>query len=227
MRILKSLTAVFLVLPLFLLSGCSDEELIADILVYENDFEDMDITGINGAEFLNFDQSIVIGRYNNDGFRLSLNDIPEHDFLYISFDLLLHDTWDGNTNGFDPDFPDLWTMEFNKDLNIRGTIQPKLQTTFSNGPCDSQLCLTQSYPQSYPHIFNPKSGFDAFTWGACERWWSQTGTSIVKIQRTYPHKDKALIIDFYDSLYQPNVTSPECDESWSLDNLVVRALIVE
>jgi len=42
------------------------------------------------------------------------------------------------------------------------------------------------------------------------------------IQKGFEHSDNALLIRFYDQLYQPNATDEKCDESWSLDNLKVR-----
>ncbi len=207
--------------------GCSKDELVADVIIYSNDFESSDLTGLSGARIFRFDESNVLGNYNNDGFVLSLNDIPEHQYVHISFDLLLHDSWDGNANGFEPDFPDLWIMELNRGLNLKRTDSPKFETTFSNGPCDSQLCLYQSYPNNYPFLEPPKTGVSYFTWGICHFQFSQSGTMVINIQKTYAHTDKALTIDFYDQLYQPNAFDAKCDESWSLDNLQIRALKVK
>lgn len=223
----KFLLISFNIILISILTGCKEEELVADILLYENDFEAGDLSSLTGARVFRFDESNVLGNYNNEGFRLSLNEIPEHQYIHVSFDLLLHDSWDGNTNGFENDFPDLWIMEFNKDLNLKRTDYPKFETTFSNGPCDSELCLYQSYPNNYPFLSPPKVGTSYFTWGTCHFQFSQAGTMVINIQKTYPHNDKALTIDFYDRLYQPNVPDAKCDESWSLDNLKVSALIVE
>lgn len=218
---------ITLVISLFISSGCGREELNADYLIYNNDFENSDLTHLTGAKIFRFDENNILGNYNNEGFRLALNKIPEHDYIHISFDLYLHDSWDGNTNGVTPDFPDLWIMELDRDLNLKRADSHRFETTFSNGPCDSELCLYQSYPNNYPFLADPKTGTSFFTWGTCHYQSSQSGTMVINIQKTYPHSSNALTIDFYDRLYQPNVPNAKCDESWSLDNLQIRALTVK
>ncbi|MGW8122601.1 hypothetical protein ACV07N_08055 [Roseivirga echinicomitans] len=220
-----SYLAIFLMFSLF--TGCIKEELEADFLIYENDFETNKIEGLTGERIHFFNGSNVIGNYNNDGFQLHLNDIPDHNYIHISFDLLLHDSWDGNGNGFENDFPDLWGFAINPDINLNKSDQYKFETTFSNTPCDSELCPWQSYPNNYPFLSIPKKGLKAKAPGLClfsNRW---DGTTVYRIQKTFRHTDKAIAIDFYDRLYQPNAPDEKCDESWSLDNLTVRALSIK
>ena len=57
------------------------------------------------------------------------------------------------------------------------------------------------------------------------------GTStLYKIEKGFRHSGNAVVIKFYDELYQPNaidkdgVVQSKCDESWSLDNLKVRVI---
>ena len=223
----KRVTTVIAIIGLAVLLGCSKEELTSDLEIYFNDFESQNLEGITGGSIIDFNGSQVIGNYNYDGFRLHLNDLPKHKYIYISFELLLHDSWDGNTNDLEPEAPDLWVMDLNPDLNIQGVSEYKFETTFSNGPCDSQLCLYQSYPNIYPFLAKPKTGLSQFAPGLCHFANQNNGTSIMRIQKTYPHTDRALIVDFYDRLYQSNVFDPKCDESWSMDNLSVRVLTVK
>lgn len=222
---MKTVQAPFLfTLIAFLVFSCGQEELVDNIEVYFNDFDNGNLPSIQGGFIMEYNGSNVIGNYNNSGFQLSLTGLPDHDFIVVSFDLNIHDTWDGNANGFEPDFPDTWVMEFNKGIALDRTSNPKFETTFSNGPCDSQLCLWQSYPEIFPFVSGPQTGVDALGPGLCLLASSQTGTSIYRIQKTFRHEDATLLIDFYDKLYQPNVQSALCDESWSMDNLMVRAL---
>jgi hypothetical protein len=207
--------------------ACSKEELTSDIEVYFNDFENNELSEITGGRIIEFDGQHVNGNFNNDGFQLHLNNLPDHEYVFISFDLLIHDTWDGNFNGFDDDYPDSWTMDINSNINLNKVDDMKFTTTFSNTPCDSELCLWQSYPSAYPFLSGPQSGRTGTAPGMCV-WSDRTnGTSVYRVQKTYEHKDKALFIDFYDRLYQPNVPSAKCDESWSLDNLMIRTLIID
>ena len=71
---------------------------------------------IDGAQLMTFNNTNVLGNYNNDGFTLNLNNIGPHDLIYISFDLYIHDSWDGNFNNFDPDQPDAWFIELSSDV---------------------------------------------------------------------------------------------------------------
>ncbi len=219
----KHLFPILLFISLF---ACSGEELTSNIVVYSNNFESNDLSDITGGRIITYLGSNVIGNYNNDGFRLHLNDLPDHDYIYVSFDLLLHDSWDGNFNGFDPDVPDLWVMELDPGLNS-GANEFKFETTFSNGPCDSALCLWQSFPNSYPFSAKPRSAVSWKGRGLCSSFDNNQGTSVVRIEQTYRRTGQALVITFYDKLFQPNRVDGKCDESWSMDNLVVRALSTE
>ena len=51
-----------------------------------------------------------------------------------------------------------------------------------------------------------------------------------KIEKNFSSSGKAIILRFYDELYQPNaidkdgVPQQKCDESWSIDNLKIRVV---
>lgn len=217
----------YLLVSILALVACGREELEFDLIVYENNFEESSLEKITGGYIMDFQGSKVIGNFNNDGFRLSINDLPKHSSIFVSFDLLLHDSWDGNTNGLDPERPDIWFMDLNPLIPDSSPDDLRFETTFSNGVCDSQLCQVQSYPQQYPFSASPKSGVYKLLPGLCLNSNSPDGTTVVRIQKTFQHKDRSLVIDFRDQLYQTNSSDPKCDESWSLDNLEVRALIIK
>ena len=87
--------------------------MIRNELVYENDFENFNLNEIDGGGITIFNNTNVLGDFNNDGFTLFLENIGEHDYVFVSFDLYIHGSWDGNSNGFDQnDKPDKWIMEF-------------------------------------------------------------------------------------------------------------------
>ena len=75
-------------------------EMIKNEVVYENDFESLKLDNIDGGKIMKFNKTNVLGDYNNDGFTLFLENIGDHDYVFISFDLYIHGTWDGNFNGF-------------------------------------------------------------------------------------------------------------------------------
>jgi hypothetical protein len=192
-------------------------------LIYNNDFESGDLNAIDGAQLMTFNNTTVLGNYNNDGFTLNLNNIGNHDLIYISFDLYIHDSWDGNFNNLDPDQPDTWIIELrtNIDTNILSNVW---ETSFSNSVCNPLFCLYQSYPNVYPINNSPREGSTQIYPGLCSLGSEFDGTTLYTIEKSYEHTGDALQILFYDRLYQPNTVDEKCDESWSLDNLKIRII---
>ena len=221
-----------LLLACFTLYTCDYPELESDIVIYENDFESNDLANIDGGVITNYDNRNLLGYYNKDGFTVHLNEIPEHDYIFVSFDLYIHGTWDGNFNGFpENDKPDKWIMELRPDMDLYQNDEfDRFETTFSNSPCYSNWCRRQSYPNSFPAENNPHSGANKINLErTCSGYWGGP-TSLYKIEKSFSHKGRALIIKFFDELYQPNaidykgISAELCDESWSLDNLKIRAI---
>ncbi len=230
----KRLTNLLKILILlFIIDSCSYPEIIRDELIYENDFENNDLSEIDGGGFSKFNNTTVLGDFNNDGFTLHLNNVGDHEYVFVSFDLYIHGSWDGNFNGFDTnDKADKWIMEYRPDMDLfKDTSVDKFVTTFSNSPCFSNYCLRQSYPENYPYENNPKTGsFKTDLSRKCENNFFGGKTSLYKIERSFKSSGDAVVIRFYDELYQPNavdkdgVVQSKCDESWSLDNLKVRVI---
>ena len=221
-------------LSVFLIIGsCSYPEMIRNELVYENDFENRVSTKIDGANFSVFNNSTVLGDFNNDGFTLFLNDIGDHDYVFISFDLYIHGSWDGNFNGFkENDKPDKWVMEFNPNMDLfKDNSADNFTTTFSNSPCFTNYCLRQSYPEKFPFENNPKTGSAKVDLDSkCILNFFGGSTTLYQLEKGFKSNGNNLVIRFYDELYQPNaidndgIPQQKCDESWSLDNLRVRVI---
>ena len=225
----------FLVLFFFILliNSCSYPEMIRNELVYENNFENNDLSNIDGGDIMNFNETNVIGNFNNDGFTLFLEDIGNHDYVFISLDLYIHGSWDGNFNGFkENDRPDKWVIEFKPDMDLyKDPSSDNFTTTFSNSPCWSNYCLRQSYPESYPFENNPKTGiFKENLPKLCKESFFGGKTSLYQIEKGFKSAGNNIVVRFYDELYQPNAIDQygelqqKCDESWSLDNLKVRVI---
>ena len=212
-----------------LLTGCSNNQIISEVEVYFNDFESNDYTGISGVWISDFNRSKVMGNFNNKGFQLSLPNIPDHNYIVVEFDLYIHDSWDGNSNELNPPGTDhdAWIMEFDPDENIKASERILFETTFSNGLCIPGFCHSQSYPQGFP--FPNEARQDATSSnlpGRCLWKTSPNGSSMYKIVKMFLHNRSKSVIHFYDRLIQPDSFNPECDESWSLDNLKVTALTI-
>ena len=229
MRNLKRQSLLFLVILACSFCLSCENDITGVIVVYSNDFEANDLTNISGGELMSFEDTQVLGNYNNNGFTLRLNGLPKHEFISVSFDLYIHDTWDGNFNGLEPDFPDTWTMELNAGI-ATATVHDfqKFETTFSNSVCNAVYCLRQSYPNNFPFHRGPRTGAsNAVLPGLCALADVDQGTSLYNIEKTFRHDDPAMTLSFYDQLFQSNTDNPKCDESWSLDNLTVRAITID
>ncbi len=223
-----------LLLFFILINSCNYPELSRDELIYDNDFESNDFSNIDGNSTFKFNgNNTVLGDYNNDGFTLHLDNTGDHDYIFISFDLYIHGTWDGNFNGFpNDDKPDKWIMELDPSMDLfKDTSNDKFVTTFSNSPCFSNYCFRQSYPETYPFENNPKSGSSSTDLPkVCTDNFFGDKTTLYKIEKGFRHSGNAVIVRFYDELYQPNAidkngaVQSKCDESWSIDNLKVRAI---
>ena len=225
----------YILLLMFLINyiSCGYPKISRDDLVYDNDFELENLSEIDGGTTSIYNNSTVLGNFNNDGFTLHLKDTGDHDYVFISFDLYIHGTWDGNFNGFpENDKPDKWIMELDPEMDlIKDNSIDKFITTFSNSPCFSNYCLRQSYPENYPFENNPKTGAQSVNLPKkCTNSFYGSETSLYKIEKVFQHSGSAVVIRFYDELYQPNaiddfgVNQSKCDESWSLDNLKVRVI---
>ncbi len=217
----------------FLINSCSYPEMVRNELVYENNFESSNLNNIDGGGIIEFNGTNVIGNFNNDGFNLFLENIGDHDYVFISFDLYIHGSWDGNLNGFpENDKPDKWIMEFKPDMSLfKDPSSNNFITTFSNSSCWPNYCLRQSYPESYPFENNPKTGhYVSDLDEVCTSNFFGDKTTLYQLEKGFKSSGNNIVIRFYDELYQPNaidkdgIPQQKCDESWSIDNLKIRVV---
>ncbi|RZK40541.1 MAG: hypothetical protein EOO90_14795 [Pedobacter sp.] len=209
---------ISILLICFFLASCA-KEVKNEQQVYFNDFEGQNTNGISNAVTENYNGTTVLGRYNASGFDLSLSDLPAHKLVEISFDLYIHDSWDGNKNSKGIDGPDLWKMIVDGNLYVNAT--------FSNEDCDnSGFCPPQSYPSDYPNANqNPKAGAaNPNLPGVCNLAGKVGGTTLYKITKTIEHSKASLLMQCRDQLIQTNTPDPKCDESWSIDNLSIKVI---
>jgi hypothetical protein len=161
-----------------------------------------------------------MGNYNNDQFNLLLDDLPEHVLIDVSFDLYIHDSWEGNQQFNDyENGPDIWQFKVDNKTYI--------STTFSNIDCSpGNFCAPQAYPSDYPNNNNnPKSGaINRDLPGFCRYVNKPNGSTLYQIHKSISHSDKRLLIQCLDQLKQSNVTDKLCDESWSVDNIIIKVI---
>ena len=216
---------VLLAILIFNLISC-ENVIDEDIIIYSNDFEDGDGRDITNARFSEFNNSMVLGNFNNQEFQLNLNDIPRHDFIWVEFDLIIHDTWDGNVRS--DHGPDKWFLEMSSNDNDKNPFEFKFETTFSNSVCNASFCHFQSYPQPFPTNSNfPRTGVVASANGLCADGNNPEGSSIFRISEVISHSESYLSLRCYDRLVSSSlVDDPSCDESWSIDNILIRAISI-
>jgi hypothetical protein len=185
--------------------------------LYSNNFEAGNLKGIaiynyygvvNDNKIFTYNGSKVLGRFNNNTIQLQLDNVPDHDYLRIEFDLYTHDAWDGNTT---TGHPALWGMRVNGAQIIT--------SSFSN---------IAGMPQSYPYFLDsgntePARGNAADTSlpGVCSLKDKANGTSRYHIQQTLVHSDNTILLQLNDALYP---FMEDCSKSWSIDNLIISVL---
>lgn len=190
--------------------------------IYFNNFENDNLSNISGGKFYSYNQTKMLGNYNKDGFVFYMNQLPAHQMVEVSFDLYIHDSWDGNQLGNGIDGPDIWALYVDE--------VPYIYTTFSNNSCFyGPFCPPQSYPGNYPQNYhNPKTG--AYQTGlppTCNYAHLPYGSTIYKIKKTVVHQSGQLTVSCRDQLIQTNAEDPLCDESWSIDNLKISLINYE
>jgi hypothetical protein len=176
----------------------------ADATIYVNDFESamgpewssssVSTTPLGGRKFL--------GQFANNTVNLSLAALPEHQFIEVSFDLFVIQSWDGNDVFFGPDI---------FDFRLTGSPTPLLRTTFSN-----LNGINQAYPGTHPGGDNaPRSGAaENNTLG-----YGSPGDSVYRLTFSVPHTASSIAFSFMGQQLQG-----VGDESWGVDNVVVKAI---
>jgi serine/threonine protein kinase len=183
---------------------------------YVNDFE-----GSAGPEWSKNKTSrsptgrSFLGDFGNETVRLTLQNLPSHSTVRLSFDLYILRSWDGNGPPQNTNGPDLWT------LDVPG-IRTLLRTTFCNAtpvdtntPTNVEVCR-QAYPDVYGgQTHPPRDGADEInTLGYL--FTNVTMDSVYNLSFSFSHTGPSLTLDFSAEKLQPLD-----DESWGLDNVEV------
>lgn len=209
-----------IIVLLISLSASCKKDVKSETVVYTNDFESGDVKNIVNGTITSFNGTHVLGRYNSESFSLTVPNLPKHNLVEVSFDLYIHDSWNGNSLNSGIYGPDLWSLLIDGNSYIH--------TSFSNSNCGTGpgvFCPPQSYPDNYLNSYhNPKSGaFNTNLPGACSLAGSPNGTTEYKITKTISHNDATLVLQCVGDLV--NLTSdPKCEKSWSVDNINIKVI---
>lgn len=190
-----------------------------EVNIYENDFESGSVVGISDGKVSPFNHGTVLGRFNSESFTLFLDNLPDHDMIKVTFNLNIHDSWDGNQA--EVGGPDIWEFLIDDETYLR--------TTFSNANCPAgTFCPPQSYPMNYPNSNNgPRTGAYMIDLPKACPFSNDYGTSTYRIEKTIRHSGKGLKIVCRDRLIQTNTDNRLCDESWSVDDIKIRAISLQ
>lgn len=217
-NMLKSTASVLILVSFFAFSSCTDT-LESEAVVYYNDFSDLNLAGFYNARLQIFQNDTIVGYYHNEEVGLKVDNLPTHNLLKITLDILIHDTWDGNPDD-GVSGPDFWF--FGVD-NIE-----VFRTTFSNTPCESTYCLYQSYPDSYFRQNRPKTGATQTNLpGLCLYGAFNNYTTRYSITKIIDHSNSSVDIYMNSDLKADNSPDPFCDESWSLAAVKIEALTLK
>ncbi len=201
----------------FLLLGTVScvESVENQVQIYNNNFSKLDLANFENGRLFIWRNDTIAGYYNNEEVAVTLYDLPKHNYLKLSVELLIHDSWDGNWNdGISG--PDYWFMGIDSVDVVR--------TTFSNSPCVSSYCLYQSFPNDFFRQNTPKTGaIETNMPSLCLG--SFTSTSRYRVERLIEHsKVDSIRFHMRDELKQTNSPSPKCDESWSIAKISILAI---
>jgi hypothetical protein len=181
--------------------------------VYENNFE---VSA--GPEFSSSKISKTptgkrgfLGEFSNDIINLSLNNLPEHQLVKVSFDLYILRSWDGNDIYSHADSavvgPDIWSLKVDGTTDI-------FKTTFSNWPQSKQ-----AYPNEYPNnsfnfrtlaVENNSLGY------TIDFYDKRLMDAVYHLEFIFKHSKSSIILSFL-----ANGLQSIDDESWGIDNMHV------
>ena len=187
------------------------------IQIYDNNFSKLDLANFENGRLLIWRNDTIAGWYNNEEVAVTLYDLPAHNYLKLSAEILIHDSWDGNwDDGIS--VPDYWFMGVDSVDVVR--------TTFSNSPCESLYCLYQSYPNDFFRQNRPKTGaIETNMPGLCQFGAFPNYTSRYRVEKLIEHtKTDSMRFYMRDELKQTNSVWPLCDESWSIAKISILAI---
>jgi uncharacterized repeat protein (TIGR02543 family) len=156
-----------------------------------------------------------IGEFGNQSVTVTLQSLPAHSLVTVSFDLFIIRSWDGNqvndlsflnASPYSPDSivgPDIWQFQAGGNT--------LLHTSFSNN-----VTFSQAYPGSYPGGSYPAQTGASVVNSLCYTYGPYNMSAVYPMRYTFAHTGDTLVLDF--SAMGLQVIS---DESWGLDNVKV------
>ncbi|WP_035467685.1 hypothetical protein [Algoriphagus mannitolivorans] len=207
---------LFTVFGLLLTLGSCVETVENQQIVYFNNFSNLNLEGFENGKLFIWRNDTIAGYYHNEEVSVNVKDLPAHNFVKITAEILIHDSWDGNPDdGISG--PDFWYLGYDRTELFR--------TTFSNSPCESTYCLYQSYPNEFFRVNRPKTGaIQTNLPGLCIFGAFANYTTRYQVEKLIEHSNPDIKIYMGAELIQENSPDPICDESWSIASIKVEAI---
>jgi len=205
-----------LVFGLFLTLASCVESVENQQTVYFNNFSELNLAGFENGKLFIWRNDTIAGYYHNEDVSVKVSNLPAHNYVKITAEILIHDSWDGNPDdGISG--PDFWYLGYDQTETFR--------TTFSNSPCASTYCLYQSYPNAFFRQNNPKSGaIQTNLPGLCIFGAFQNYTTRYRVEELIEHVNPDIVVFMGAELKQLNNPDPICDESWSIASIKVETI---
>ena len=171
---------------------------------YGQNFENLPFSGWNQQISFNFNSTNVLGPFYNDSLVYLATSLPKHDSVRVTFDLYIHDTWEGECSSGGKD-----------KLKFYGGSKIQMDASFSNTPSCQQTYSNLGIPGLYP------AENDASKNNLSRRCTNTSKTTRYSITKTFAHTSGKLDLSWVGGLNDLPGNQTICDESWSVDNIQI------
>ena len=171
---------------------------------YSQSFETSPFSGWNQQISFNFNSTNVLGPFYNDSLVYLATSLPKHDSVRVTFDLYIHDTWEGECSSGGKD-----------KLKFYGGSKIQMDASFSNTPSCQQTYSNLGIPGLYP------AENDASKNNLSRRCTNTSKTTRYTITKTFAHTSGKLDLSWVGGLNDLPGNQTICDESWSVDNIQI------
>jgi gliding motility-associated-like protein len=160
--------------------------------------------GFNKQTSFSFNGTKILGFFYNDTLQFKLGKLIPHDSVEISFDLYIHDTWEGDCPLTGPDQLN-WQLDnqntvYNTFSNNTGCTQTYSNFGSTNGPAK----------QDAEMVNLPRRCFNNPT----------ESSTMYRVTRKFAHQDTLLQFKWMAALIDTEMVA--CNESWSIDNFQLK-----
>lgn len=209
-------------------------------VVYENDFETGGIDA--AARPSNPRTGKFLGKFSGATSQiasLSLSNLPPHQYITVTFDVLAARTWDGNGRGYiDTNNLANYVPDSGPDIfKVTADGRTMVHTTFASH--DLEFYRLQSFPGTYPQdAYRPGTGAECTdclgaAWNL-DWYWTQFPTrkplpdsmllkdALYKITITYTNSAETTALVFRTFALGSGEYQGEVEEWWGLDNIKVQ-----